>query len=58
MAGKRPDRHDESLNALVNAIKCPPDEPEEKGKKRRMGFVVEKGLARPPVRRHIQSIFI
>jgi len=40
---KRLDRHDESLNALVNAIECLLDEPEEKGKKkRRMGFVVEE----------------
>ena len=39
---KRLDRHDESLNALVNAIECLLDEPEEKGKKRRMGFIVEE----------------
>lgn len=39
---KRLDRHDESLNALVNAIECLLDEPEEKGKKRRMGFIAEE----------------
>jgi hypothetical protein len=39
---KRLDRHDESINALVNAIECLLDEPEEKTKKRRMGFIVEE----------------
>ena len=39
---QRLDRHDESLNALVNAIKHLLDEPETKGKKRRMGFIVEE----------------
>jgi len=39
---KHLDRHDESINALVNAIECLLDEPEEKTKKRRMGFIVEE----------------
>lgn len=39
---KRLDRHDESLNALVNAIECLLDKPEEKSKKRRMGFIVDE----------------
>jgi len=40
---KRLDRHDDSINALVNAIECLLDEPEEKTtKKRRMGFIVEE----------------
>ena len=39
---KRLDRHDESINALLNAIECLLDEPEDKSKKRRMGFIVEE----------------
>ena len=39
---KRLDRHDETINALVNAIECLLDEPEESVKKRRMGFAVEE----------------
>ena len=39
---QRLDRHDESLSALVNAIECLLDEPEEKGKKRKMGFIVDE----------------
>ncbi len=39
---QRLDRHDESLNALVSAIECLLNEPEEKGKKRKMGFIVDK----------------
>ncbi len=39
---KRLNRHDETINALVNAIECLLDEPEAKTKKkRRMGFVAE-----------------
>ena len=39
---KRLDRHDENINALVNAIESLLDEPEEKGKKRKMGFIVDE----------------
>ena len=41
---KRLDRHDETINALVNAIECLLDEPEPetKTKKRRMGFTAEE----------------
>jgi len=39
---KRLDRHDDNINALVNAIECLLDEPEEKVKKRKMGFIVEE----------------
>lgn len=39
---KRLDRHDETINALVNAIECLLDEPESKTKKRRMGFTAEE----------------
>ena len=39
---KRLDRHDETINALVNAIECLLDEPEAKAKKRRMGFIAEE----------------
>lgn len=38
---KRLDRHDESINALLSVIECLLNEPEDKSKKRRMGFIIE-----------------
>ena len=38
---KRLDRHDEKINALVNAIECLLDEPKKRGR-RKMGFIVEE----------------